>query len=71
MRGELSNYVCGADLRELQRIELVLTGRDRRLHVHDDLGSDLMEKILDEIENTGHDKLSRLYLSLKASGNLK
>ena len=72
MRDEISRYIQKSDLSILCRLEEGFVGRIRiGENPENDLGSDIIEKLLDEVETADYSRLKEIHTILKSQGLIK
>lgn len=72
MRNEISKYIDSADLRILSSLGYLFLQKEWDVeNLEEDLGSDAIETLLDEIETADYERLNHIYSVLKAQNLLK
>ena len=72
MKRELGKFIDDADLDIIIRMEHAMTGRIREYEtVQEDLGSDVIEKLLDTVEHADYESLKAIHAALKFEGLIK
>jgi hypothetical protein len=72
MKRELGKFIDSADLDVIVRMEHAMTGRHREQEtVQEDLGSEVIEKLLDAVEHADYESLKAIHAALKFEGLMK
>jgi hypothetical protein len=72
IKAEMARYISTADARILSQLGYVLLDREiSEDSIQDDLGSEVIESLLDEIESAGYERLKEIHTALKEQGIIK
>ncbi len=72
MKNELSKYIDNADIKTLSSLGYFILEKDwTPKELEKDLGSNAIERLLDEIETAEYSRLKEIYSVLKAQNLLK
>jgi len=72
IKAEMAKYIPPADSRVLSQLGYVLLDREiSEDSIHDDIGSGVIESLLDEIEFASYERLKEIHTALKEQGIIK